>query len=126
MGMSVFMRLSLVVLAFCLFAGLSAEDMVLKNPGQGDMYTLKQEKTLAEVRALLPSIKVGMELKGVLALLGSPGIVHHNGFTYHDRQPDGSLLLGSRRGEVRFTREGDLITKVDDIADATGSIKPLR
>jgi hypothetical protein len=116
----------IIALLLLISSVVIAEDFSLKNPGKGDMYTMKQDNDLITVRKSLPKIKDGMKISEVFAILGHPGIVYNNGFTYHDKQPDGSLLLGSKNGEVQFTRDGEVIKSHADIKNASGSVGAAR
>ena len=106
-------------IALCLLAASCGVSVAYHNPEPGDMYGMDQGMDLPRVRQRLELVKVGMPLQEVFRLLGKPGTVNHNGFTYHELAEDGAKILNSKQGEVQIGTDGKVVTGVDDVPDAT-------
>jgi len=92
----------------------------LRNPEPGDMYGLDQSRDLPVVRSLLPKVKKGMSVDEVVEILGTPGTVYHNGFTYHKLDQRGAGIMNSSEGEVDISTDGSRIRAINDLKNVQG------
>ena len=107
------------LLVFLLATGCTAV-WVIKNPDYPDAHTLSQDHSLDTIRSKIASISSGMSQREVLAILGRPSIVYHNGWSYYDTDDSGVIFLNSERGMIviRFDARA-IVVEVEDVSDAS-------
>jgi hypothetical protein len=89
---------------------------ILRNPPHPDYYGLDQRLPLSSIRDGLSKVKTGMNQKEILDLLGNPGGVYHNGWTYYQLDDEGYKVLGSEQGQVDIAF--DDVGKVSKVMDS--------